>query len=485
MNPPLRQPTLRKAAIPAARRTMPLRRQFEPGIVCLAVSLTIATQTWCASADDWPQWMGPQRDNVWREKGVLEKFPPAGPEIRWRVPVNRGYCGPAVVGNRVFLLDRKSGPPLERKPGDRSIPVAAGNERVLCLNASTGSNVWEKIYDCPYRIGYPAGPRATPVVSEGRVYTLGAMGDLLCLDAKDGKVIWERHFLKDFELADPPTWGYAAHPLLDGERLICLVGGTNSAMVAFNKDTGKELWRAVSTVEIGYAPPIIQTIAGKRQLVFWHPDGLAGLEPESGKVLWTQKYPVEGKVQRPEVSIATPRVVADRIFTSSFYHGALMLQITNDPPGATVVWDRHSTKNSEFDQGLHTVMCTPIWKDGHIYGICGMGELRCLDAKTGDRVWESDGALGGKTGFFGNAFLVEHGEQTFIWNDQGELILARLTPKGFEEISRAKLLETSENTRGRDITWCQPAFANRCAYVHNGKEFICISLAATNAAPGA
>jgi outer membrane protein assembly factor BamB len=439
--------------------------------------MSVSAYAGSALADDWPQWMGPKRDGVWREKGIIEKFPTNGPSILWRAPVNRGYCGPAVAGDRVFMLDRKPGPPLQRKPGDRTIPTAAGNERVLCMDANTGSNIWEHVYDCPYRIGYPSGPRATPVVAGGRVFTLGAMGDLLCLEAKTGKIIWERHLLKDFELADPPTWGYAAHPLLDGERLICLVGGTNSAVVAFNKDTGKEIWRALTAVEIGYAPPVLHTIGGKRQLIIWHPDALAGLEPETGKVLWTQKYPVEGKPQRPEVTIATPRISGDRLFVTSFYHGSLLLQITNDPPGARVVWDRHSSSQSEFNQGLHTVMCTPVWKDGKIYGVCGNGELRCLDAATGDRVWESDGAMGGKQGLFGNAFLIEHEDKVFLWNDQGELILARLTPKGFDQISSAKLLETSENTRGRDITWCHPAFANRCAYVHNGKEFICISLA--------
>jgi outer membrane protein assembly factor BamB len=229
---------------------------------------------------------------------------------------------------------------------------------------------------------------------------------------------------------------------------------------------------------------VLQSVAGKRQLIIWHPDALAGLDPDTGKVLWTHKYPVEGKTQRPEVTIATPRVVGDQIFVSCFYHGGLLLEVTNNPPGARVVWNRHSTSESSFNDGLHTVMCTPMWKEGHIYGLCGHGELRCLDAKNGDRVWESDAAVGGKLGLFGNAFLIEQEDRTFIWNDQGELILTRLTPKGFDEISRAKLLETSENTRGRDIVWCHPAYANRCAYVHNGKELICVSLAATNAARG-
>jgi outer membrane protein assembly factor BamB len=313
-------------------------------------------------------------------------------------------------------------------------------------------------------------------VAEGRVYTLGAMGELLCLDAKSGKVLWERHLIKDFELSDPPTWGYAAHPILDGDRLICLVGGTNSAVVAFDKQTGKEIWRAMTAQEIGYAPPVIQTIAGKKQLVVWHPDALSGLEPETGKVLWTQKYPVTGKVQRPEVTIATPRVSGDQIFVTSFYHGALLVEVTNNPWGARVAWDRHSSSQSSFDAGLHTTMTTPVWKGDYIYGLCGEGELRCLDAKTGDRVWESDAAVGGKTGAFATAFFVQQEDRVFVWNDQGELILGRLTPKGFEQISRAKLLETSENTRGRDIVWCHPAYADHRAYMHNGKELICVEL---------
>ena len=442
----------------------------------LAVSI-LAFSAAPVSADDWSQWLGLQRDGVWREQGIVETFPTNGLAVRWRALVHRGYSGPAVVGDRLFMLDREPGPPLVRKPGDRSIPAAAGDERVLCLDANTGSDVWEHTYDCPYRIGYPSGPRTTPVVAGDRVFTLGAMGDLLCLDAKDGKVLWERHFLKDFGLADPPTWGYAAHPLLDGQRLICLVGGTNSAVVAFDKDTGKEIWRALTAKEIGYAPPVLQTIAGKKQIVIWHPDALAGLDPESDKVLWTHPYPVGQKPQRPEVTIATPRISGNRIFVSSFYHGALLLEVTNNPWGAKVVWNRHSSSESELNDGLHTVMCTPIWEQDRIYGMCGNGELRCLDAKTGNRLWQSDAAVGGKPGLFATAFLVKHDDKVFIWNDQGELILARFSPKGCEEISKARMLDTSENTRGRDIVWCHPAYANRCIYVHNGKQLICVSLA--------
>lgn len=443
---------------------------MKPCIVALFLA-SVAVQ-----GDDWPQWMGPRRDGVWRETGVVERFTSNSLPVVWRVPVNAGYVGPAVAGGRLFLLDRVAGKMPERQRGDKTLPMVPGNERVLCLDTATGSNVWEHAYDCAYRISYPAGPRATPLVRDGRVYTLGAMGDLLCLEATDGRVVWARNFPKDFALDEPPAWGWAAHPLLDGPRLICLVGGTNSAVVAFDKDTGRELWRALTTHEIGYAPPMIHEIAGRRQLVVWHPEAVVGLEPETGRVLWSQTYPIEGRPQRPEVTIALPRWDGRRLFVTSFYQGSTLLE-----PGADsvrVVWNRKSSKQSEFDAGLHTVMGTPVMRDGFIYGVCGFGELRCLDAATGDRRWETYTATGGEKGFFANVFMTEQAGRTWLYNDQGELILAKLSPAGYEELGRAKLLEPLETTRGRTVTWCHPAYAGRRLYVHNGKELICVDLAA-------
>lgn len=445
----------------------------------LVLACSLAFEPLAVHADDWPQWMGPQRDGVWRETGIVDRLPAAGPAVVWRTNVNRGYSGPAVVGDRLYMLDRLQGTSPERKPGERALPVIPGNERVLCLDANSGAKLWEHTYDCAYRISYPAGPRTTPIVADGRVFTLGAMGDLLCLDSREGKVIWRRELLKDYT-DEPPVWGYAAHPLLDGDRLICLVGGSNTAVVAFHKDTGKELWRALDAREVGYAPPVIYEVAGKRQLIIWHPDGVAGLAPDSGKVLWTHAYPVGGKPQRPEVTIAMPRLAGTKLFLSSFYQGSLLLDLAGAEPSAA--WNRRSKRKSEFDDGLHTTMCTPVIRDGHLYGLCGFGELRCLDLATGDRRWETFAVTEGKKALFGQAFIVEQGGRYWLWNDQGELILANLKPDGYEELSRAKLLPTIENTRGRDVLWCHPAFANRRAYMHNGQELICISLAATNAA---
>jgi outer membrane protein assembly factor BamB len=231
----------------------------------------------------------------------------------------------------------------------------------------------------------------------------------------------------------------------------------------------------LTAVEIGYAPPVIYSIGGRRQLIIWHPDAISGLDPERGTLLWSQPYPIGGQPKRPEVTIAMPRLESDRLFVTCFYQGSLMLEVTREGP--KLLWNRRSSSDSEMNDGLHTVLGTPLFKNGFIYGVCGFGELRCLDAKTGDRRWETYAATGGKQGFFANVFITEHEDRAFLWNDQGEMILARLKPEGFEEISRAKLLEPLEKTRGRVVTWCHPAYANRCAYVHNGKTLICISLA--------
>src|SRR5262249_42720823 len=155
-----------------------------------------------------------------------------------------------------------------------------------------GRVLWKHEYPTQYTMSYPCGPRATPVVGNGKVYTLGAMGDLRCLDANDGKLLWSRNFVKDYD-ADVQVWGFSSTPLLDGNQLVCRVG-KKPAVVAFDADTGKERWRALEVVngDIGYCPPVIATLGGKRQLVVWHSESANGLDPATGKRLWSYEWPI-------------------------------------------------------------------------------------------------------------------------------------------------------------------------------------------------
>jgi len=222
---------------------------------------------------------------------------------------------------------------------------------------------------------------------------------------------------------------------------------------------------------------MIYTFGGKRQLILWHAEAVNGLDPETGQPIWSQPFKLKSSL-----SIPTPRQDGNKLFVTAFYNGPMMLEFGNKPE-PTVKWKGKS--NSElFDKtdGLHAIMPTPFIVDGHIYGICSYGELRCLKADTGERVWmdlKATGSTQGGKDRWNNAFLVRQGttDRYFIFNERGDLILARLTPKGYEEISRANVLKPDNLMAGRPVIWSHPAFANKNMYARNDAEIICVSLA--------
>ncbi len=187
----------------------------------LSASLLFLALSAPATADDWPQWFGPQRDGVWRETGIIDKFPSDGPKVLWRTPVNRGYAGPSVAANRVFVMDRKALDTPEAKAEGARTGQKQGNERLLCLDATTGKVIWEKAYDCPYTMSYSSGPRVTPLVDGDRVYTFGGEGNLICRATENGAEKCSHDFKKLFAVKTQ-TWGFAAAPPVHGDLLICL-----------------------------------------------------------------------------------------------------------------------------------------------------------------------------------------------------------------------------------------------------------------------
>lgn len=438
-----------------------------------------------ARADDWPQWLGPQRDGVWRETGIMEKFPAGGPKVKWRIPVGGGYAGPAVAGGKVYVTDRVLGPGAKNpdNPFSRKETIA-GSERVLCLDETDGSVVWEYKYDCPYtELSYATGPRTTPLIAGGKVYTLGAMGNLLCLDAAKGKLIWSKDLLKEYTKRQLGSgWGFAGHPLLDGDRLICLVGGKGSIAVAFNKDTGAEEWKSLTNNEPGYAPPMIYENEGKRLLIIWHPGAICAIDPVTGKQFWSQQFG-DHKFVKAGMTIPTPRLAGDLLYLSSFYGGSVMLKLHGEKQ-PDILWKGQGlSENPDDTEALHCVMSTPMIKDGHIYGADSYGEFRCLDLQTGKRLWSTHQPITGKSTRWGNVFIVAQGDRVILFNELGELLIAKVSPKGYEEISRARILKPTTPTPGfggpnRLVIWSHPAFADRCVFARSDDAIVCVSLAA-------
>jgi outer membrane protein assembly factor BamB len=445
--------------------------------LCLFVALFtyLSQPCFAQGTSDWPRWMGAKMDGVWREQGILEKFPEGGPKVRWRMPIGPGYTGPSVAAGRVFVMDRTKdeakGIGVEndiRKTGEIS-----GGERIQCLDATTGKELWAHQYDCSYKIAYPTGPRCTPTVDDDRVYTLGAMGHLKCLLVSDGSVVWEKS-LTELYGAKPPPWGYASHPLVDGPRLYVPVGGEGSGVVCFDKITGEEKWKALTVTDIAYAPLVIYEKDGERQLLSWNGDGVDSLNPETGERFWNVIFPEE-KVQPAATTIATPRIIGNLFFVTEYYKGSLLLEIGSNPPNVKEVY-RTYTNDPRNETSLNALMTTPVVKDGLIYGVDGDGEFRCVTVEKNELIWRDKKVFAKNPAMFGTLFVVENEGRYLMFSDEGELIIAKLSREGFQQIDRAKILEPTGAARGRKIVWSHPAFADGCMFARNDKEIVCVEL---------
>ncbi|MHC4119954.1 MAG: PQQ-binding-like beta-propeller repeat protein [Planctomycetota bacterium] len=423
----------------------------EKTILAIIVGLTVAGQVF---AEDWPQWRGPNRDGVWREKGIVQKLDNL--KVRWRAEVANGYCSPTVAEGRVYVTDRLTKP--------------AQVESVHCFDAADGSKIWSYSYQCRYvKVGYPDGPRASVTIDRGRAYSLGSMGHLFCFDAAKGDVHWKKDLKAEYDVKIP-IWGIAAAPLVERDLLILHIGGENACLVALDKVTGAEKWRALDD-RASYSAPIIVDQAGRRVLACWTGDSVSGLDPMTGKLHWRHPF----TPTRMVIGIATPVLHDDYLFVSSFYDGSLLLKLDRDELAAEKVWRRRGVSERETDS-LHCCISTPVIDGDHIYGVDSYGELRCLDLLTGDRIWESLEAV--PKDRWSNIHMVRNGDRMWMFNERGELIISKLSPEGFHEISRAKIIEPTEGQLGRrgGVCWSHPAFADRHIYVRNDSELLCIDL---------
>ncbi len=437
------------------------------GALALAVSPLLA--------NDWTQWRGTERLGVWNETGIVEALPDEL-KISWRVPIKSGYSGPVVADGRVFVTD------WEEDPESRTMD---GTERAVALDERTGEVLWATEWPTTYRmlmVSYAIGPRATPTVDDDRLYVVGASGTLLCLEVETGEVVWKKDYRTDYD-SFIATWGTASSPIVDGNRLITVVGGVPGALVvAFDKHTGEEIWRAVDVVgEMGYGQPLIIEAGGAQQLIVWHAAALVSLNPETGDVYWEEPWEVGAGM-----SVATPVQSEDYLLVSQFYGGSMMMRLSQDRPTASLLWKGSSrSEMPDETEGLHSLITTPLIEGDYVYGVGSYGELRGLDARTGDRLWKSADMTAQAR--WGTAFMVQNGDRYFVNNDDGFLIIAQFTPTGYVEQGRTRLIDPTgdagfgpRNAFDRPINWSHPAYANQHVIARNDKEIIRASLASSD-----
>jgi outer membrane protein assembly factor BamB len=436
--------------MPGNRR---LQKQFDPlpGVVLVAAFILCCTWTISTRAEDWPQWRGPNRDGVCGETGLLQSFPVEGLKVRWRVPVGGGWSSPLVAQGRVYLVDSELVKPRAK-------------ERLHCFDELTGKALWTYAYDVAYEDWafdptQEFGPVATAIVHDGKVYALGRLGHLFCLDARNGEVLWQRNVEKDYHVG---VTGGAPSPLIDGDLLILFIGGKPGAcVIALHKDTGKEVWKALDE-SLTFSSPIVISSGGKNQLIVWTQESVTSLDAATGKTYWRQRLLTSG-----DYAVSTPVFHNDRLLI-----GGLMFQLESDKPAAKVLWPDSKAPSRRILSNTSTA----LFQGDYLFSAKSSGELVCLQASTGKQVWESDKVTDLRNSG-ASIHLTPNGDSVLLYTDKGELILAQLTSQGYKEISRALLLEPTYPFGGRKVSWPPAAYANRHVFARNGEELICASLA--------
>jgi outer membrane protein assembly factor BamB len=423
---------------------------FHPTIcvVCLAL---ICVGSVCSN--DWPQWRGANRDGIWTESGIVEKLPATRLKELWRAPVGMGLSSPVIVGDSVYLSDAEL-----RKPKVR--------QRVHCLEADSGKVRWTYAYESPgpdwfFTEEQGRGPGATPVVWNGKLYALDLFGMLVCLETRDGKLVWKKDLKEEYKTKGTSLDG---SPLVEGDLLILTIGGAGGAgVVALDRSTGHEVWRVLDEA-VTWSSPLVIEAGGARQLIVWTQQSVSSLNPQSGKVYWREATSTSGSPGTAAVS--TPVFGGNRLLVSGW-----MFELEKDRPAGKTLWP----EARGVSRRILSDTSTAVLLGDYVYGAKSGGEFLCLQAATGEEVWKTNRVTDLING--ASVHITMHGDSAFLFNDRGELIQARLGPGGYEEIGRTKLIQPTALFAGRRTAWAAPAYARQNVYARNDKELICVSLA--------
>lgn len=389
-----------------------------------------------ALAADWPQFLGPNRDGHSSETGLDWNWPKAGPPILWKRDVGHGWSGPVVAGERLIFFHR-----------------VESDEVVLCLDPTTGEEEWKAAFPTRYRddFGFDDGPRATPLIADGRVFALGANGNLHAIELATGKKLWSRNLLTEY-MAEKGFFGVACSPIAAAGKLLVNVGGPAAGIVAFDPATGKELWKANGD-PASYSSPTVATIDGAALALFLTREGLVALEPETGKVRYS--FPWRPRINE-SVNAATPLVWKNEIFISvSYGTGAALLT----PKGKELeeVWSGDKSLSCHFN--------TPVRVGDYLYGSHGRVdaknvELRCVEWKTGKVKWSQPR--------FGPISLIAVDGGLLGVVESGDLVRFEASPEGYREKGRAAIWGSP--------TRAAPALANGRLFARDGKMLAAVKL---------
>ena len=398
-----------------------------------------------ASGDDWPQWRGPTRTGHAPGQQAPTTLPKELAPL-WKIPVGGGFSAPIVAAGRVIYLDEN---------GSREIAHA--------LDAATGKELWQVDYADVFRDEWGAGPRATPLIDGDRVYAQSCNGEFRCLSLKDGKVLWQTSYEKDFGvkfLGSKANEGTATRRgnsgcgVIDAQRLILPVGGTKGAsLVCFDKASGKVLWQSGND-EAAYSSFMVGTLAGVRQVVAFTADALLGADLADGRILW--RVPLKTNAKR---HAASPVILGDRVVVNSHTIGLVCFEITKAGPGlkATQAW---------ANKDLLINLATPVAVENHLYTQGPKGDYVCVDAQTGEVKWSQPGFGGTKKDY---SSTIAIGNKLLVLTEGGQLALLAASPEKCEELAR---LQVCGNT------WSFPAYADGKFFVRDGRQLLCLELRA-------
>lgn len=389
------------------------------------------------SAADWPSFRGPDHNGVSAEKNWLGAWPGGQPKLLWKKNVGTGYSSMAVADGRLYTLGN-----------------SANTDTLSCLDAATGTEVWAFKY--PQKLDpkyYEGGPSSTPTVADGKVYSMSKQGDVFCLDAVSGRELWRKNVKREFDLTEP-EWGFAGSPLVDGD-VIFLNAGSHG--VALDRQTGAKVWVS-GTASSGYSSLVPVQVGGDRALAVFAAKALVLVDPKSGRALAQFPWETQYDVNAPD-----PVLVGGDLFITSGYK--FMEGSGTGASGALVRPAAGTIQKGWQSKELASQLSTPVYLNGHLYGISGNGDrpghLRCLDARTGEVKWSSPEAP------MGNLMAADG---KLIWvAGNGELIVVAAKPESYQEISRAQVA-------GGKV-WSAPVLSNGRLYVRNSKgEVFCVDV---------